>query len=75
MPGIGWISGNVCRSQLTRVMYIDVSTVVAVWALESSLTGPKPMIYDSEQLQNLSDAQCLHHLNEGDDNSYLTGLF
>lgn len=75
VPGIGWISGNVCRSQLTRVMFIDVSIVVAGWALESSLTRPKPMTYDFKQLQNLSDAQCLHHLNEGDDNSSITGLF
>lgn len=56
-------------------MFIDVSIVVAGWALESSLTRPKPMTYDFKQLQNLPDAQCLHHLNEGDDNSSITGLF
>lgn len=41
--------------------------MVPVRAVESSLAIHKPLIYDSGQLQELSDAQFLHWLNDDDD--------
>lgn len=53
----------------------ETSNVIPSWALESSLTCSKPLTFDFEKLQSLSDAQVLSPLDEDDDSSYLLGLF